>query len=252
MPTFAALVAYDGTEYFGFQRQVETQPTVQSTIEDVLSQLARQPVTLLGSGRTDRGVHAVGQVITFTFDWRHSNFDLHRAINANLPEDIAILQLKQVPSSFHPRFDARRREYEYTVYDGSVRHPLKRRASWYVHRKLDETKMNLAAKCLVGVHDFATFGQPPQGSSTVRELFEASWVRVNDEIIFRIAANAFLYRMARSIVGSLKLVGEGSWTIEDFVGAFEAKNRDACGMVAPPQGLCLVSITYENLTWFDT
>jgi tRNA pseudouridine38-40 synthase len=247
--TFAALIAYDGTGYHGFQRQVETQPTVQSTIETVLSQLARQPVTLLGSGRTDSGVHAVGQVITFALDWQHSSEDLRRALNANLPEDIAILQLKQVPSSFHPRFDALRRAYVYHIYNGPTRHPLKRRFSWHVVRPLDEAKMNQAAQCLLGVHNFATFGQPPQGDNTVRELFVAEWIRSRNDLQFRIEANAFLYRMVRSIVGSLKLVGEGTWTIEEFVQAFRARNRDVCGTVAPPQGLQLVSITYENLNW---
>lgn len=249
MPTYAALVAYDGTAYYGFQRQVESQPTVQSTIEDALGQLARQPVTLLGSGRTDSGVHAVGQVIVFSLAWRHGSDDLHRALNANLPEEIAILQLKQVPSSFHPRFDAQRRAYEYTIYDGLIRHPLKRRFSWHVHKKLDEEKMNQAAESLIGVQNFATFGQPPQGNNFVRELFIAEWVRAEHDLIFRIEANAFLYRMVRSIVGSLKLVGEGTWSIEEFVRALKAESRDACGTVAPPQGLCLVSITYKNLSW---
>ena len=247
--TYAALIAYDGTEYYGFQRQVESQPTIQSAIENVLSQLARQPVTLLGSGRTDSGVHAVGQVITFSLAWQHSSADLQRALNANLPEDIAILQLKQVPSSFHPRFDAIRRAYVYSVYNGPVRHPLKRRYTWQVVRPLNEEKMNQAAQSLLGTHDFATFGQPPQGSNTVRELFVARWTRSGNDLQFRIEANAFLYRMVRSIVGSLKLVGEGAWTIEEFVKAFEAKSRDVCGTVAPPQGLQLVSITYENLNW---
>lgn len=249
MPTYAALIAYDGTEYHGFQRQVASQPTIQSTIEDALSRLARQPVTLLGSGRTDSGVHAAGQVITFSLAWRHRSEALQRALNANLPEDIAILQLKQVPSSFHPRFEAVRRAYEYTVYDGPIRHPLKRRFSWHVRTELDEQKMNQAAVSLIGVHSFATFGQPPQGDNFVRELFVAHWVRSKHELTFRIEANAFLYRMVRSIVGSLKLVGEGTWTIEEFVRAFKATSRDACGTVAPPQGLCLVSITYKNLSW---
>ncbi len=249
MPNYAALIAYDGTEYHGFQRQVETQPTIQSTIEDVLSQLARQPVTLLGAGRTDSGVHAVGQVVAFSLPWRHSDEELKRALNANLPEDIAILQLKQVSSSFHPRFEAQRRAYLYNIYNGSIRHPLNRRFSWHVSRPLDEQKMNQAAQCLLGVHNFATFGQPPQGNNFVRELFVAEWARSGNDLRFCIEANAFLYRMVRSIVGSLKLVGEGTWSIEEFVQAFRAENRDACGTVAPPQGLHLVSITYENLNW---
>jgi tRNA pseudouridine38-40 synthase len=249
LPQYAALIAYDGTEYHGFQRQVEDQPTIQSAIENVLSQLARQPVTLLGSGRTDSGVHAVGQVITFPLAWQHGNEDLKKALNANLPDDIAILQLKQVTSSFHPRFDAQRRAYEYLIYDGPTRHPLKHRFSWHVYKPLDKEKMNHAAQSLLGVHNFATFGQPPQGNNFVRELFVAEWTRLENDLLFRIEANAYLYRMVRSIVGSLKLVGEGTWTMEEFVKAFKAENRHECGTVAPPQGLQLVSITYENLNW---
>ncbi|WP_420627274.1 tRNA pseudouridine(38-40) synthase TruA [Candidatus Leptofilum sp.] len=251
MRTYAALIAYDGTEYHGFQRQVESQPTVQSTVEGALSRLARQPVTVLGSGRTDSGVHAVGQVISFSLAWQHQSQDLHRALNAHLPEDIAILQLKQVPSSFHPRFDAQRRAYEYTIYNAPLRHPLKRAFCWHVRHTLDEEKMNQAAKALLGLHNFATFGQPPQGNNFVRELFAAEWKRNGPDLLFRIEANAFLYRMVRSIVGSLKLVGEGTWTVEEFVRALKAENRHECGTVAPPQGLCLVSITYKNLNWFD-
>ncbi|WP_420641964.1 tRNA pseudouridine(38-40) synthase TruA [Candidatus Leptofilum sp.] len=251
MRTYAALIAYDGTEYHGFQRQVETQPTVQSTVENALSRLARQPVTVLGSGRTDSGVHAVGQVITFSLAWQHHDEDLHRALNANLPEDIAILQLKQVPSSFHPRYDAQRRTYEYTIYNDPIRNPIKRNFSWHVYKYLDEEKMNQAAKSLLGTHNFATFGQPPQGNNYVRELFLAKWTRSGSDLTFRVEANAFLYRMVRSIVGSLKLVGDGTWTIKEFVRAFKAENRHECGTVAPPQGLCLVSITYKNLSWLD-
>lgn len=249
MPHYAALIAYDGTEYHGFQRQIESQPTIQSTIENVLSQLAPQPVTLLGSGRTDSGVHAVGQVIAFSVDWQHSSEVLKKALNAKLPKNIAILQLKQVSPSFHPRFDAQRRAYEYYIYDGPTHHPLKHRFSWHVHKKLDEERMNRAAESLLGVHNFATFGQPPQGNNFVRELFVAHWTRSENDLAFRTEANAFLYRMVRSIVGSLKLVGEGAWTIEEFVKAFRAENRHECGTVAPPQGLHLVSITYENLNW---
>jgi tRNA pseudouridine38-40 synthase len=247
--SYAALVAYDGTEYHGFQRQIESQPTVQSTIEQVLSQLARKPVSLLGSGRTDSGVHAAGQVISFSLAWQHGSSVLQKALNANLPKDIAILQLKQVSPSFHPRFDAQRRAYEYNIHNGLVRHPLKRRFSWYVRQKLDEEKMNQAAALLLGVHNFATFGQPPQGNNYVRELFVAHWTRSEDDLTFRIEANAFLYRMVRSIVGSLKLVGTGAWTVEEFVSAFRAESRGNCGTVAPAQGLHLVSITYENLKW---
>jgi tRNA pseudouridine38-40 synthase len=251
LPHFAALVAYDGTEYHGFQRQVESQPTVQSTIEQVLGQFARKPVTLNGSGRTDSGVHAAGQVISFPLAWEHGCKVLRKALNVNLPEDIAILQLKQVSPSFHPRFDAQRRAYEYNIHNDPVRQPFKRHYSWHVRQKLDVEKMNYAARSLLGVQDFATFGQPPQGNNSVRELFLAHWTRSEYDLTFRIEATAFLYRMVRSIVGSLKLVGEGAWSVEAFVQAFRAVDRSRCGTVAPPQGLHLVNITYEHLDWSE-
>lgn len=244
MARFRALVEYDGTDYFGFQRQIETQPTVQSELERVIRQIVREPVTILGSGRTDSGVHATGQVISFDSEWRHPVADLQRALNANLPADIAILQLDTTEPTFHPRFDARKRAYEYLVYNTAVRSPLRRQRSWHVAKPLDWERMNQAATCLIGIHDFATFGQPPQGKVTIREVFEAHWEKQNEHLVFSIAANAFLYRMVRSIVGSLKAVGDGRWTVEQFEAALAACDRSRSGQVAPAQGLTLVSVTY--------
>lgn len=244
MARFRALVEYDGSDYFGFQRQKEEQPTVQSELERVIRQIVREPVTITGSGRTDSGVHATGQVISFDSEWRHTVADLQRALNANLPADIAILQLDKAESTFHPRFDARRRAYEYHIYNAAVRSPLRRQRSWHVAKPLDWERMNQAAGSLIGIHDFATFGQPPQGTVTVREVFAARWEKRNELLVFSIAANAFLYRMVRSIVGSLKAVGEGSWTVEQFEAALAACDRSRSGKVAPAQGLTLVSVTY--------
>lgn len=244
MARFRALVEYDGTDYFGFQRQVETQPTVQSELERVIRQIVREPTPILGSGRTDSGVHATGQVISFDSEWRHPVADLQRALNANLPADIAILQLDTAEPTFHPRFDARKRAYEYHVYNAAVRSPLRRQRSWHVARPLDWERMNQAATCLLGIHDFATFGQPPQGKVTIREVFEARWEKRSEYLVFSIAANAFLYRMVRSIVGSLKAVGDGRWTVEQFEAALAACDRSRSGQVAPAQGLTLVSVTY--------
>ncbi|PID86078.1 MAG: tRNA pseudouridine(38-40) synthase TruA [Chloroflexi bacterium] len=244
MARFRALVEYDGTDYFGFQRQIAEQPTVQSELERVLRQIVREPVTITGSGRTDSGVHATGQVISFDSEWRHTVADLQRALNANLPADIAILQLDQAEPSFHPRFDARKRAYEYYVYNAAVRSPLRRRRSWHVAKPLDWERMNQAANCLIGIHDFATFGQPPQGTVTVREVFAAQWEKRNELLVFTMVANAFLYRMVRSIVGSLKMVGEGGWTVEMFEAALAACDRSRSGAAAPAQGLTLVSVTY--------
>ncbi len=243
---YQALIEYDGTDYLGFQRQRDGQPTVQGELETAISHLARQPTSVTGAGRTDSGVHATGQVISFDLDWRHGVDALQRAINANLPADIVVQKLNEATPEFHPRFDARRRAYEYYIYNAAVRSPVRRQHSWHVRRNLDEVLMNQAAAHLVGIHDFATFGNPPQGISTTREVFTANWKRQDELLIFYIEANAFLYRMVRTIVGSLKSVGEGKWCVEDFVTALHACDRSWAATVAPPQGLYLVSVAYSD------
>lgn len=243
---YRALIEYDGAAYLGFQRQRNGQPTIQGELERVLGDLAKRPITITGAGRTDSGVHAKGQVVSFELDWLHGQPVLQRAINANLAQDIAVLNLESCAADFHPRFDARRRAYEYNIYNAVIRSPIRRQYTWHVKRPLDITQMNEAAGALIGVHDFATFGQPPQGENTVREVFTAVCQRHNELVSITIEANAFLQRMVRSIVGTLKLVGEGSWTVGQFVAAFKAHDRSQCGTVAPPQGLYLMSVTYDE------
>lgn len=246
MPRYRALIEYDGTGYFGFQRQREEHPSIQGELEKALSYLAQQPVSVTGAGRTDSGVHALGQVISFDLEWRHGLEALQRAINANLPADIVILQLNQASPTFHPRFDARRRSYVYRIYNAAVRSPVRRFQSWHVRHPLNVEKMNQAASVLLGRHDFGTFGQPPVGENRVRQVFRAEWERDRDWLLFHIEANAFLYRMVRSLVGSMKMVGDDSWTVEDFVAAFRSCDRGRSGTVAPPQGLYLVSVIYGD------
>lgn len=243
---FKAVVEYDGTAYFGFQRQIVEQPTIQGELERALQAIAHQPVTLVGAGRTDSGVHATGQVISFDLEWKHNLNSLQRALNANLPFDISIRQIATARPNFHPRYDAQRRAYRYYVYNAPYRSPLRHQRSWYVRSALDMSTMNEAANCLVGRFDFATFGQPPQGTSTIREIFSAKWDRQAEFLVFSIEANAFLYRMVRSIVGSLKFVGQGKWSAVDFSEALLAKDRGRAGSTAPPQGLYLVSVTYDE------
>lgn len=243
---FRALVEYDGSDYFGFQRQRIEQPTIQGELERVLSDLTRSPVTITGAGRTDSGVHAAGQVVSFTIAWQHSVDALRNALNANLPNDIGILKIEEAAPSFHPRFDAQRRAYKYQIYNAAVRSPLRRRYSWHVRQQLDLDKMNTAAALLVGTRDFATFGMPPQGINTVREVFKAHFYRQQAFIVFFVEANAFLYRMVRSLVGSLAAVGDGSWSVTDFADALYACDRKRSGPAAPPQGLSLVSVDYEE------
>jgi tRNA pseudouridine38-40 synthase len=244
MTRYRALVEYDGTDFLGYQRQRAGTRTVQGELERILSQLARQPVIITGAGRTDTGVHALGQVISFTIEWRHDAQALQRALNANLPDDIAVRNVRQADEAFHPRFDARRRTYVYYVYSAEVCSPIRRLHSWHVRTPVNLLLMNRAAAVLVGVHDFATFGMPPQGVSTIREVFAAGWQAQDGFLVFQIAANAFLYRMVRSLVGSLVMVGIGAWQVDDFLKAFEACDRNRSAAAAPPQGLYLASISY--------
>jgi tRNA pseudouridine38-40 synthase len=238
-----AVVAYDGSDYQGFQRQANG-PTVQETLEEAVEQVTKRRVTVLAAGRTDAGVHAEGQVIAFDTEWKHPLEVLQRALNAVLPHAVAVREVREAETDFHPRFDARSRSYRYTVLNQPVRSPLARRNSLHVARELDLHRMQQAAGCFVGEHDFATFGQPPQGVNTVRKVLRAEWSDEVPWLWFEIEANAFLYRMVRSLVGTMLQVGRGSWTVEDVARALAARDRSQAGPSAPPHGLCLVKVEY--------
>jgi tRNA pseudouridine38-40 synthase len=251
-----AIVCYDGTDYAGSQRQADV-PTVQETLETALRQVTQKETTVLAAGRTDAGVHAVGQVIAFDTSWPHGSGDLQRAMNAVLPSDVAVRELEEAAADFHPRFDARRRHYRYRIHQASIRSPLARRYSLHVPYPLHLEAMDEAAQILVGEHDFATFGQPPQGDVTVRRVFRADWEPEpgcgqpfdsnQDDMTFLrfdIEANAFLYRMVRSLVGTLLDVGQGRMSVGAFEEAFASCERGHAGKTAAPHGLCLIKVTY--------
>jgi tRNA pseudouridine38-40 synthase len=241
-----AVVAYDGTDYHGFQRQANAL-TVQEVLEAALAQVtasARETIAVLAAGRTDAGVHAAGQVIAFDTAWRHHLDDLRRALNAVLPADVAVLRVEEAALSFHPRYDARSRRYQYTVYNALVRWPLNRRYSLHVATPLDVAAMQQAAQWLVGEHDFATFGQSPKGEITVRRVLAAEWGRDSPWLTFDIEANAFLYHMVRSIVGTLLQVGQGDMSVEEFAAVLAACDRGRAGPTVPPHGLCLMEVKY--------
>jgi len=241
---YRATVEYDGTDFHGFQRQAQGERTVQETLEMALWAVTGQAVTVMGAGRTDAGVHARGQVIAFDVDWRHGEAALGRAMNANLTRDVAVKEVERVERGFHPRFSASRRTYQYTVYNRLCRSPLLRRTTWHRRRPLVMTALNAAGGLLLGEHDFATFGKPPTGVNTVRRVFRAEWRRNGGFVVFSIEADAFLYRMVRSLVGTMCQVGAGEWSIERFAAAFAAADRAQAGPTSPPQGLCLLSVGY--------
>lgn len=238
-----ATVAYDGTDYRGFQRQADG-PTVQEALEAALEHIAQARVKVLAAGRTDAGVHAEGQVIAFDIAWRHNLSDLERAMNAALPQDIAVRDLARVPASFHPRYDAHSRRYRYTVYNAPVRAPLARRTSLYVGKPLDVETMNRATRLLTGKHNFATFGRPFRSEKTVRCVIEAGWISNPPWLFFEIEANAFLFRMVRSIVGTLLCVGQGRLSVDEFAAILASRDRGRAGPTAPAHGLCLIQVKY--------
>ena len=241
---YRARVEYDGTAYFGFQRQRDDQPTIQGKLETALERLCGHKVTVLGAGRTDSGVHAWGQMIAFDLEWRHGEETLLRAINAHLPPDIALQSVEVAAATFHPRYAAQQRTYEYVILNGPYRSALRRQRAWQVNWPLDMERMNDAAAWLIGTHDFATFGQPPKGDNTIRHVYQAQWQQREDELIFTISANAFLYRMVRSLVGTLVEVGSGKWSVTQFQEALQQAQRNEAGTTAPAHGLFLLSVTY--------
>jgi tRNA pseudouridine38-40 synthase len=258
-----ALVAYDGTDYNGFQIQAGVE-TIQGTLETALEQCVGHTCRVIGSGRTDTGVHARGQVIASDVVWRHSTEALMKAWNHFLPSSILIRAVADAPEGFHPRYSATSRTYRYLLYHpkagerGSwVRFPLLDRHALIIGERLDVEAMNVAAALLRGEHDFATFGQPPQGEITVRHIEEIRWQVVGGDrpeiadlplepLLFTVKANAFLRRMVRNLVGTLLVVGRGDWQIDDVVQALVARDRSRSAPPAPPNGLVLERVEYST------
>jgi tRNA pseudouridine38-40 synthase len=220
-------------------------PSVQGALEQALQRLTGQKVRIRYAGRTDAGVHAEGQVIAADVLWRHSLADLERAWNVLLPPDVAVRALTEYADPrFHPRFSARSRVYRYTVWTAPWRSPLHRRYTHHEPRPMDLERMNQAAAALIGSHDFASFGQPTQGESTVREVLRAGWQAQERLLVFEIEANAFLRRMVRTVVGTLLEVGVGRRSVENVSQTLAAQDRARAAAPAPACGLCLVEVKY--------
>jgi tRNA pseudouridine38-40 synthase len=243
MHRYRAIIEYDGTDFLGYQYQ-KTGRTVQGEIEKSLKKVAQTEKRILGAGRTDAGVHATGQVIAFDAQWKHTLADLQRALNATLAEDIAIRDLKIVDKDFHPRFDALSRSYCYTIISQPWPSALQRRYVHHVRESLDVAVMNEASHYLVGSHDFASFGKPPQGNNTIRQVLQAEWTGKEGRITFTVTANAFLYRMVRRLVGTLIKVGLGQLGPYDVKEILVARDLSYSAELAPACGLCLVKVTY--------
>ncbi|HEX3270653.1 MAG TPA: tRNA pseudouridine(38-40) synthase TruA [Ktedonobacterales bacterium] len=261
MPAFAALVTYDGARFSGFQRQSEDKgPTVQGALEAVLERLTGAATAVTAAGRTDSGVHATGQVIGFVSAAEFAPATWRRAFNALLPEDVAIRAVCAVGDDFHARRSALSRRYSYRILCDLVRSPLAERYAWRRAGPLDVEAMDRAAQTLLGEHDFGAFGSSPRDSRadgfrgrTVRTMLAAGchvrpgsdlWQGDGEMIECIFAANAFLTGMARRLVGTLVLVGEGRLSVEEFVAILVAREKAHPGAAAPAKGLCLTSAEY--------
>jgi tRNA pseudouridine38-40 synthase len=246
MERYKVTLAYDGTQFFGFQRQGRSR-TVQLEVETALRKLNWQGRAILSSGRTDSGVHAAGQVIAFDVEWTHGPQDLGRAMNANLPADVAVKSVEVAPPDFHPRFDAVSRCYQYHLLFAQERDPLKDRYAWRTWPPCEGKRLEEAARLLHGTHDFAAFGTPPRpGGSTIRMVFQAGWQWEEEgSWSFQVSANAFLYHMVRRMVFLQVLVGQQRLGLEDLRQAVEEAKPLTPGL-APPQGLVLREVRYGN------
>lgn len=246
-----AILEYDGTEFQGFQIQKNGR-TVQQELERALVEFLPQRerrtgrIVTVGGGRTDAGVHAHGQAVSFRLEWTHALEIFRRALNAKLPNDIFVRRVVTVPEKFSARYSAQSRTYEYHVWNHPERSVFHTRFAYWIAEPLDVNAMTQAAQQLVGTHDFRAFGTPPQGNNPIRTLIRAQAQRDGDEIIFTFEANAFLYRMVRRMVGTLLLIGRGEVSPDAMLDVIQRKRR--AGFSAPPQGLRLMEIKYDLAT----
>ena len=243
MPTYRMDLAYDGTDFHGYARQDNVR-TVQGDLETALFRRTGEIKTVV-AGRTDRGVHASDQVVSFSVDEPLDVDALQRSLNRQLAPEVAVYSIVEVPNDFHARFSATGRRYRYRIWNAPVLDPLAARTAWHVTDPLDVPAMDLAVGDLVGVHDFASFCRRHQGRSTMRELREATWERSGDVVELSIAANAFCHQMVRSIVAISVEVGTGAFEPSDVREILETRDRAVAKGCAPPWGLTLTAVEYD-------
>jgi tRNA pseudouridine38-40 synthase len=246
MPTVKLIVEYDGSRYAGWQRQPD-QPTIQEAIETAIYQLTQHRVSVIGAGRTDAGVHALGQVVSFRIDRDWTAHEWTKGFNARLPDDITVRSASIMPDEFHARYGACGKLYEYRILNRPERPAIDRAYVWHVYKPLDDEAMRQAASHLIGSHDFTSF----EGSLTDNEdpcchLQQLSLTRQGDQLVVLAYADRFLKHMVRAIVGTLAEIGHAKRTPQSMTDILAAKDRRVAGRTAPPQGLFLVRVDYNH------
>lgn len=240
-------VAYDGTNYHGWQLQPNG-ISIEEVLNGCLTELLKEPVQVIGASRTDSGVHAYGNIAVFDTQARMPGDKFSYALNQRLPEDIRIRASREVPLSFHPRKTDSIKTYEYRILNEEFPNPVKRLYSHFTYLPLDEKKMNEGAKFLIGEHDFKSFcSVNAQVESTVRTIYSCEVQRVGTELVIRISGGGFLYNMVRIIAGTLMEVGNGKYPPEAMADILIAKERTAAGPTAPASGLTLISYEFPEL-----
>jgi tRNA pseudouridine38-40 synthase len=243
---FKLTIEYDGTGYHGWQRQKEDR-SIQAEIETALSTMTRKKISLAGSGRTDAGVHALGQVATFSCDTLLSAEAFHKGLNSILPEDIVITACETVPEDFHARYSSKSKTYEYKILNRPLPAAIGRQYAWHIRKPLDGDAMKQAAARLIGTHDFKAFeGSGSPRSTTVRTIMGVDlYAQPDGYLRFVLRADGFLKFMVRNIVGTLVDAGLGKITPEGFLHILESRDRHLAGITAPARGLTLVKVEYD-------
>ena len=270
MRNLKVTVSYDGTDFSGWQVQPDA-PTVQGTLASAIGRITGEKVLPQGSGRTDAGVHALAQVMTFVTESSVPTEKFLRAMNDVLPASIRVLQVSEAPSGFHARHSARAKTYRYRIYRGSICPPFMARYVWHYPYRLDEQAMAQAATLVAGEHDFTSFAavdpekdpekdhqkdrekdrernparrSDQEAASNVRTIFSSLWERSGEELVYTVRGSGFLHHMVRNLAGTFILVGKGTLRVEDVTRILQARSRSSAGPTAPASGLCLVDVEY--------
>jgi len=250
MRNLKVIFAYDGADFSGWQVQPYAN-TVQGTLASAIGRITGEKVLPQGSGRTDAGVHALAQVMTFVTESSVPTENFVKALNDILPASVRVLQIAEMPADFHARHSARGKTYRYRIFRNSVCPPFLARYVWHYPYRLDEDAMTRASALVVGEKDFTSFAavdpervQDDQAASKVRTIFSSTWKRSGPELLYTVRGSGFLHHMVRNLVGTFILVGRGTLQVEDMTRILEARSRAAAGATAPASGLYLVEVEY--------